>query len=169
MESSVSNNVLIPSGTTGLPKAAYNDHSRFLDIIDHHCNDFDVDFFWSSQILYGEQHGDLWLWSHHWRQNLHNDAHVSCTLIIILIINLIEVSNRSNEIYPTMPMKIALWLSSPKQISCQQWKDVIPHQVPLLCYVARGGRLHQCWLLCHPQVDDDVDEEWMTKGWWWLW
>ena len=26
----VFNNVLIPSGTTGLPKAAYNDHSRFI-------------------------------------------------------------------------------------------------------------------------------------------
>ena len=31
-----------PSGTTGLPKAAYNDHSRFVHIIDHHhCIDED--------------------------------------------------------------------------------------------------------------------------------
>ena len=53
MESSVSNNVLIPSGTTGLPKAAYNDHSRFLDIIDHHCNDYDGDFFGHPRFYMG--------------------------------------------------------------------------------------------------------------------
>ena len=108
MEPPVSNNVLIPSGTTGLPKAAYNDHSRFLDIIDHpHCYVFLVipDSTWGATWqplvvesplrtestqrcpceLYFDRHID-----HQYHQrvkpskwNIPNHAHSSRTLIVI--------------------------------------------------------------------------------------
>ena len=106
----------------------------------------------SPKILHGEQHGDLWLRSHHWGQNIHHYAHVSSWLSLQLS-RLIKWPD--NLTAGTTLLPCGLGWAPPSALAAQ-----LSSGFPLV--TDGGGKTVTKWL--RSRQDNDYKREWQKSN-----